>query len=47
MHPLPSIVDFNQLLTAIARMKHHSTVISLIKEVELPGIASMFILRAF
>jgi hypothetical protein len=35
MHPLPSIVDFNQLLGAIARMKHHSTVISLIKEMEL------------
>ncbi|XP_059460257.1 putative pentatricopeptide repeat-containing protein At1g12700, mitochondrial [Corylus avellana] len=39
MHPLPSIVDFNQLLGAIARMKHHSTVITLIKEMELSGIA--------
>jgi hypothetical protein len=39
MHPLPSIVDFNQLLTAITRMKHHSTVITLIKEMELAGIA--------
>jgi pentatricopeptide repeat protein len=39
MHPLPSLVDFNQLLAAIARMKHHSTVISLIKEMELSGIA--------
>jgi len=39
MHPLPSLVDFTQLLTAIARMKHHSTVISLIKEMELSGIA--------
>jgi pentatricopeptide repeat protein len=39
MHPLPSIVDFNRLLTAIARMKHHSTMISLIKEMELLGIA--------
>ncbi|GLT72715.1 hypothetical protein SLA2020_446290 [Shorea laevis] len=39
MHPLPSRVDFTQLLTAIARMKHHSTVISLIKEMELSGIA--------
>ncbi|KAB1226952.1 hypothetical protein CJ030_MR1G022254 [Morella rubra] len=25
MHPLPSIVDFTQLLSAIARMKHYST----------------------
>jgi pentatricopeptide repeat protein len=40
MHPLPSIMDFTQLLTAIARMKHHSTVISLIKEMKLSGIAS-------
>ncbi|XP_062163722.1 putative pentatricopeptide repeat-containing protein At1g12700, mitochondrial [Alnus glutinosa] len=39
IHPLPSIVDFTQLLTAIARMKHHSIVISLIKEIELSGIA--------
>jgi pentatricopeptide repeat protein len=38
MHPLPSTVDFTQLLTAIARMKHHSTVISLIKELELSRI---------
>jgi pentatricopeptide repeat protein len=38
MHPLPSVVDFNHLLTAIARMKHHSTVITLIKEIELLGI---------
>ncbi|XP_059460253.1 disease resistance protein RPV1-like [Corylus avellana] len=39
MHPFPSIVNFNQLLGAIARMKHHSTVITLIKEMELTGIA--------
>jgi pentatricopeptide repeat protein len=39
IHPLPSIVDFTQLLTAIARMKHHSTVITLSKEMELSGIA--------
>ncbi|XP_059460258.1 pentatricopeptide repeat-containing protein At1g12300, mitochondrial-like [Corylus avellana] len=39
MHPLPSIVDFTQLLGAIARMKHHSTVVTLIKEMELSGIA--------
>ena len=35
VHHLPSIVDFNQLLGAIARMKHHSTMISLIKKMEL------------
>jgi len=39
MYPLPSLVDFNQLLGAIARTKHHSTVISLIKEMEMSGIA--------
>ncbi|GLT72713.1 hypothetical protein SLA2020_446210 [Shorea laevis] len=39
MHYLPSIVVFNQLLSEIARMKHHSTVISLIKELELLGQA--------
>jgi hypothetical protein len=39
IHPLPFIVDFNQLLTAIARKKHHSTVITLIKEIEMSGIA--------
>ncbi|XP_059460282.1 pentatricopeptide repeat-containing protein At1g12775, mitochondrial-like [Corylus avellana] len=39
MHPLPSLVNFNQLLGAIARMKHHSTVITLIKEMEQSGIA--------
>ncbi|XP_059460260.1 putative pentatricopeptide repeat-containing protein At1g12700, mitochondrial [Corylus avellana] len=45
MHPFPSIVDFNQLLGAIARMKHHSTVITLIKEMELSGIApNVFVL---
>jgi hypothetical protein len=39
MYPLPSLVDFNQLLGAIARTKHHSTVISLIKGMEMSGIA--------
>jgi hypothetical protein len=34
MHPLPSIVDFNQLLGAIARLKHHSNVFTLIKGME-------------
>ncbi|XP_062164875.1 pentatricopeptide repeat-containing protein At1g12300, mitochondrial-like [Alnus glutinosa] len=38
IHPLPSLMDFTQLLTAIARTKHHSTVITLIKEMQLPGI---------
>jgi len=38
IHPLPSLMDFTQLLTAIARMKHHSTVITLIKEMQLSGI---------
>ena len=47
MHPLPSIVEFNQLLTAIARMKYQSSVISLIKEMELSGLALMFTLGAF
>ncbi|KAM3704711.1 hypothetical protein ACJW31_03G026300 [Castanea mollissima] len=32
MHPLPSIVDFTQLLGAIARMKHYSVVITLIRD---------------
>ena len=31
MHPLPSVVDFNQLLAAIPRMKHYSLPISLVK----------------
>jgi hypothetical protein len=39
IHPLPPLMDFTQLLTAIARMKHHSTVITLIKEIEMSGIA--------
>jgi pentatricopeptide repeat protein len=39
MHSLPSIIDFNHLLAAIARMKYHSTVVTLIKDMELSGIA--------
>jgi hypothetical protein len=31
LHPLPCIADLNQLLSAIARIKHFSTVITLIK----------------
>ncbi|KAB1199234.1 hypothetical protein CJ030_MR0G025658 [Morella rubra] len=34
MRPLPSIVYFNQLFGAIARMGHYSKVITLIKEIE-------------
>jgi len=39
MHPLPSIVDFTQLLGAIARMKHYSVVITLIQRMESFGIS--------
>jgi pentatricopeptide repeat protein len=39
LRPLPSIVDFNQLLGAIARMNHYSVVITLIREMESLGIA--------
>ncbi|KAK9292417.1 hypothetical protein L1049_020387 [Liquidambar formosana] len=35
MRPRPLIVKFNQLLGPIARLKHYSTVISLIKRMEL------------
>ncbi|GMQ10938.1 hypothetical protein CsSME_00053743 [Camellia sinensis var. sinensis] len=35
MRPLPSIVQFNQLLTSIARTKHYSTVISLFRKMNL------------
>ena len=40
MRPLPSIMDFTQLLGAIARMKHYSEVITLIKKMESVGISS-------
>ena len=39
MRPLPSIVDFTQFLGAIARMKHYSVVITLIREMESIGIS--------
>uniref|UniRef100_A0A2N9GIN2 H(+)-exporting diphosphatase n=1 Tax=Fagus sylvatica TaxID=28930 RepID=A0A2N9GIN2_FAGSY len=39
MCPLPSILDFNQLLGAIVRMKHYSEVITLIREIESLGIS--------
>ncbi|KAG2693989.1 hypothetical protein I3760_08G120800 [Carya illinoinensis] len=32
MHPLPSVVSFNQLLTSIARAKHHSAVITFVNQ---------------
>ncbi|KAK4597565.1 hypothetical protein RGQ29_015198 [Quercus rubra] len=39
LRPFPSIVDFNQLLGAIARMKHYSEVINQIRDMESLGIA--------
>jgi pentatricopeptide repeat protein len=39
MHPLPSTVGFSQFLGAVARMKHHSIVITLIKGMERSVIA--------
>ena len=39
LRPFPSIVDFNQLLDAIARMKHYSEVINQIRDMETLGIA--------
>lgn len=38
MHPLPSLVQFNSLLSAIVRMKHYGTVVSVSKQMELYGI---------
>ena len=38
MHPLPSIVDFTQLLGAIARMKHYSVVVTVIRDMGTFGI---------
>ncbi|XP_019057199.1 PREDICTED: pentatricopeptide repeat-containing protein At1g12300, mitochondrial-like [Tarenaya hassleriana] len=37
--PLPSIVDFSKLLSAIAKMKRYGIVISLCKKMELHGIS--------
>ena len=47
MHHLPSIVDFTQLLGVIARMKHYSVVVTLIKQMESFGTLPMFILSLF
>ncbi|GMP77352.1 hypothetical protein CsSME_00033652 [Camellia sinensis var. sinensis] len=38
MQPLPSVIQFTQLLSGIARRKHYSTVIYLFKEIRLFGI---------
>ncbi|XP_019057200.1 PREDICTED: pentatricopeptide repeat-containing protein At1g12300, mitochondrial-like [Tarenaya hassleriana] len=37
--PLPSIVDFSKLLSAVAKMKRYGIVISLCKRMELHGIS--------
>ncbi|KAI8566623.1 hypothetical protein RHMOL_Rhmol02G0055400 [Rhododendron molle] len=37
-HPPPSVIHFNQLLTAVAKMKEYSSVISLYKEIRELGI---------
>ena len=42
LSPLPSIVDFTQLLGAIVRMKHYSVVISLIRDMESLKISPSF-----
>ena len=39
MHPLPSVMGFNKILTEIMRMEHYSAVISLNKQMRLLGIA--------
>ncbi|KAI8566668.1 hypothetical protein RHMOL_Rhmol02G0059700 [Rhododendron molle] len=36
--PLPFVIDFNQLLTAVAKMKEYSSVVSLYKEIRELGI---------
>ncbi|XP_058222903.1 pentatricopeptide repeat-containing protein At5g16640, mitochondrial-like [Rhododendron vialii] len=38
--PLPSLVHFNRLLTAVAEMKEYSTVLSLYKEIRELGIST-------
>ena len=39
MRPLPSIDDFNHMLGAIARMKHYSVVVTLIKQMGSLGVS--------
>lgn len=38
MQPLPSVVYFTQLLSALTRMEHYGVVISLLKKLESLGI---------
>ncbi|GMP77357.1 hypothetical protein CsSME_00033656 [Camellia sinensis var. sinensis] len=38
LQPLPSVIQFTQPLTGIARMKHYSTVIYVFKKIRLLGI---------
>ena len=38
IHPPPSIVDFNKLLTSISKTKHHSIVLSLSHQIDSIGI---------
>ncbi|KAF7150448.1 hypothetical protein RHSIM_Rhsim02G0033600 [Rhododendron simsii] len=38
IRPLPSVINFTQLLTAVVKMKEYSTVISLYKEIHELGI---------
>ncbi|CAL5416392.1 unnamed protein product [Camellia sinensis] len=40
MQPLPSVIDFTQLLSGIAKMKQYSTVISLFQKMCLLGIST-------
>ncbi|KAM5586540.1 hypothetical protein ABKV19_005455 [Rosa sericea] len=40
--PLPSVVCFNQLLGQLAKLKHYSGVLSLIRQMGLIGIAQDF-----
>jgi hypothetical protein len=39
--PLPSVVRVNQILTQVSKLKHHSAVISLNKQMGLIGISSI------
>ena len=35
MHPLPRIIEFNDFLSALVRIKHYGTVLYLSKQIEL------------
>ncbi|KAL7252603.1 hypothetical protein ACSBR1_007216 [Camellia fascicularis] len=41
MRPLPSIVQFNKLLTSIAKSKHYSTVISLFRKMDFSNFVTL------